>query len=789
MQREFRMVLNKPADQWIDAMPMGNGRLAAMVYGQACVDRIQLNDDSLWYGGFIDRNNRATKAKLSEIQRLVLSGDPESLHRAEDLITQYMVGTPIGMRHHESLGELDIALNQHTPFAMGWTPNSDDATAYHAELDLMRGIHTVVHTQGGVEYKREMFVSFPAQVMVIRVSTSTPGSINLDMMLDRCRSFDEKVPDDRRPGKLKRGGDWPSVLLDSNWAVDENTLMTTGNCAGTLFACGLRVITDGELENPSSQLLCRRASEVVMILTSSTTNRDDDPKVAVLKRLDAAAEKGYEALRAEHLADFEPKMRRCELDLGEDSDRSLDERMADLANGKKDNALQALFFMFGRYILMSGSREGSGALSLCGKWNQEFIPAFDAKYTININGQMNYWASDVTNLSETHEPLFTLLGKMAEKGRDTARIMYGCRGTVCHHNTDFYGDCAPQDVYMSATSWTQGGAWLALHLWDHYTFTKDSAFLRKWYPVLREYALFYLDFLIEDEEGKLVTCPSISPENRYILPDGSETPICAGPAMDNQLLRALFGACVEAANILELDDELTPQFEATAKRLHPNKIGSTGLLLEWRHEVPELTPGMPHISHLFGVYPGDEINWKDTPEFFEAARKSLQRRLDHGADSYGGWPLAWFICEHARFMNGAAAGEGIKQMLAHSRPFNFLCAYGLAISMDPTLGTTAAIAETLLQSHTGVLQLLPALPPDWEAGRVKGLRARGGYTVDMEWADGKLTSAAIRADRDGSVEICGDTRKVLCDGREIETRRTENGFAFDMRSGIRYALA
>ena len=788
MGKDYKIVLTAGAEQWIDALPMGNGRLGAMVYGQACVDRIQLNEDSLWYGAFTDRNNRATLAKLPEIRELVMSGKPEDMHKAEDMISQYMVGTPISMRHNETLGELDIALNQHTPFAMGWTPNSDDAGEHRIELDLMRGIHTVTHTQNGVHYKREMFVSYPQQVICIRVTADQPDAINLDMMLDRCRIFDEKVPDDRRPGKMKRGGGWAGVLLDSNRAVDENTLMMEGNAAGTLFAGGLRVITDGELENPSSQLLCRNANEVILFVTGSTTNRAEDPKKAVLDILDAASAKSYDDLLSEHLADFETKMRRCELNLGEEPDLPLVERIENLKNGQKDNSLVALYFAYSRYLLMSGGRENSEALPLQGIWNQEFVPAFDNKYTININGQMNYWPAEVTNLSEIHESMFQLIGKMAEKGRDTARIMYGCRGTCCHHNTDMYGDCAPQDVYMAATSWTQGGAWMVLHLWNHYLFTKDKEFLRKWYPVLRENALFYLDFLIEDEDGMLVTCPSISPENRYVLADGSETPICAGPAMDNQLLRELFGACCEAANILEIEDELTPEFEKCAKRLHPNKIGSTGLLLEWRHEVPELTPGMPHISHLYAVYPGSEINWKDTPKFFEAAHKSLLRRIEHGAGE-GGWPLAWFICEHARFMDGDSVAKGVEKILSRCRPSNFLQAYGRSFSLDSTVGATAGIAEALLQSHTGVLQLLPALPSDWANGNVTGLRAQGGYTVDLEWADRALTKASVRADFEGPVEICGDMRKVYCNNEEIPTVKTEYGFRFEMKTDTVYTIS
>lgn len=445
--------------------------------------------------------------------------------------------------------------------------------------------------------------------------------------------------------------------------------------------------------------------------------------------------------------------------------------------------------MFGRYLLLSGGREGSTALNLQGIWNQEFIPCWDSKFTININTQMNYWPAEVTNLSEQHKSLFDLIARMRERGRDTAKVMYGCRGTMCHHNTDYYGDCAPQDCYMASTAWTIGGAWMALHLWEHYRFTLDKEFLREWYPTMREFALFFLDFLVEDETGELVTCPSLSPENRYICPDGFDTPICAGPTMDNQVLRTLFTACVKSAEILGItDDELTPRFAAAAKRLPPNKIGSQGQLLEWRSEVPELTPGMPHISHLWGAYPGDEINWKDAPELWEAVRRSLQLRVEHGAGR-GGWPLAWFICQYARLQDREAAGRCIRQMLSHSANRNLLnTGEGRVFQIDGNFGATAGIAETLLQSHTGVVQLLPALPPAWKAGEVRGLRARGGYTVDLAWENGQLKTASITADWDGCLAIQGRPLVVERAGTPIPTQTTDFGFCFAVEQGGAYTL-
>ena len=778
------MEYDSPAEVWEEAVPLGNGRLGAMVYGQTCVERIQLNEDSLWYGEFVDRNNIATKDVLPQIQECVLAG---RMQEAEDLIAQYLVGAPNTMRHYEPLGELDIAINQHTPFIQGWIPNSDDADDYHSSLDLMTGVYTLTHTQNGVTYTREMFISHPAQVLCIRVRSDKPHALNLDAQMDRCQIFDEKVPNHRRPGTFQRGGGWAGMLLDQNHTIDDHTLFISGHASTLEFASAARVVSDGKSVNPYSQLLVRDASEVCIYLAGATANRENDPKQTVIDLIDKAQEKGFEALLSEHIADFEPYMRRCTLDLGPAPEPAmpLDKRLLAYREGKEDADLCALYFTFGRYLLLSGGREGSTAMNLQGIWNQMFIPAWDSKYTININTEMNYWPAEVTNLSSLHDSLFDLISRMRERGRDTASVMYGCRGTMCHHNTDYYGDCAPQDCYMASTAWTTGGVWMCLHLWEHYRFTLDQEFLRKWYPTMREFALFFLDFLIEDK-GELVTCPSLSPENRYICPDGFDTPICAGPTMDNQLLRTLFTACAESIKILGLDDPLGKEFEETAAKLPKNKIGSKGQLLEWRSEVPELTPGMGHISHLWGAYPGDEINWKDTPDLWEAVRVSIQLRADHGAGR-GGWPLAWFICQQARLQNGEMAGKNIHQMLANSTSRNFFNA-GRIFQIDGNMGATAGMAEVLIQSHTGLVQLLPALPPEWKNGSVQGLCARGGYTVNMEWKDHTLTSADLISSQTSVAKIAGPVMTVTEDGKPVPVTPIEDGFSFFVEKGHSYKL-
>jgi alpha-L-fucosidase 2 len=619
---------------------------------------------------------------------------------------------------------------------------------------------------------------------------------------------DEKQPDDRRPGFFRRAGPWTGYMADENHTVDDRTLVMSGNSAGVLFSTALRVVSDGEIENPYSQLFIRNATEVCLYLGAATTNREressaeshrsegsslPDPRKAALDRVSAAQKKGYEALKQGHVADFESRMRRCVLELsGLSGDLTVDEQ---LAKAQADPcypgapALAALYFTFGRYLMMSGGRENSAALNLQGIWNRDFIPSWDSKYTININTQMNYWPAEITALGETHESLFNLIGTMAARGRDTARVMYGCRGTMCHHNTDFYGDCAPQDVYMAATQWVSGGAWLALHLWEHYRFTRDRAFLEKWLPVLKEHALFFLDFLSDDGKGHLVTNPSVSPENRYLMSDGFDTPICAGPTMDNQIVRALFKACVEGDEILGLKDPLTKELAAACQKLPPNRIGSKGQLLEWMEEEQEMTPGMVHISHLWGAYPGDEINWRDTPELLEAVRRSLQLRLDHGSGG-DGWSLAWFICEAARLDDARLTGELINRMITRSETRNFFNVLNGAgvFQIDGNLGAAAGIAEALLQSHTGILELLPALPPAWTEGTVRGLRARGCHAVDITWKEGRLEEAVIKAGADGYITCRGKPYRVSQEGAEVAVETVEHGFRFSACAGKAYTL-
>lgn len=781
MEHQFHLRYDSPAPIWNDALPIGNGSLGAMVYGRTDIERIQLNDDSLWYGTFMDRNNPALKEHLPEIRALVLEGN---IRLAEERIMQYMVGAPSSMRHYTNLGEINMALNQHLPFAMGGREDGPVPEDYRLDLDLMTGLLTVAHSLEGVRYHREMFVSHPAQALCIRLTSDQPGAINLDLKLNRVAISDATVADDRRPGRRAGGGGWPSPTADIIRAVNDNTFLLSGNDSQVHFAMAMRVVCDGQIINPVSQLLARDCSEVLIYVSSATSNRITDPDAEVFQRLDNAEKTGYETLRQEHIKDFSSLMQRCTLDLGPTPEKTVNQRIEALQAGQDDPAFAALYFQYGRYLMVSGGRADSSALNLQGIWNAEFSPMWDSKYTININLQMNYWLAEIGNLSDLHVPVMDLLQTMHEHGKETARVMYGMRGMVCHHNTDYYGDCAPQDWYMASTPWVTGGAWMGMHVWEHYLHTNDLDCLRKMYPILKDMALFYEDFLIE-VNGKLVTCPSVSPENRYLLPDGYDTPICVGPAMDNQILREFFAACIEIQKLIQVDLEYGETLMAMIQKLPGDKIGSKGQLLEWDQEYPELTPGMGHVSHLFAAYPGHSINWMQTPELMRAVSKSVELRVENGAGT-GGWPLAWYINLNARALDGAKADQSIKTMLARSTTRSLLNARRV-FQIDGNLGAAAGIAECLLQSHVA-LHLLPALPASWRAGQAKGLVARGGIEVDMEWKDGALAEAFLRPRFEGWVDLVGSAFEVSMNGAAIPTETTGNGMRFLAKGNAAYRL-
>ena len=753
MENTESLFWDEGANRWEDAIPVGNGYLGAMVYGHTSRDRIQLNEDSLWNGQGFDRINPKALEHLPEIRKLVLA---RKFKEAEELMFSYMISSPPSMTNYSTLGEIDLALNQEAAFPMGWFPESD-CEKYSSELDLMKGILNITHEEKGVTYRREVFASYKRRVLCIHFESGKDRSVKLDIAINRYPYRDVRVPDCRRPGKFVSAGVWASPRCDRIYTEGKRLYME-GNEAGTKFAAALMVETDGVVEDCYSRLSVHDAGQVSIYLAALTSNRSENYRQMIDEQLDAVKAMDYESIKNEHIADFSSFMTRCVLRIDEDPESSR-------------------YFNYARYLMVSSSRPGSNAMNLQGIWNYEFTPSWDSKHTININQQMNYWPAEVCNLSELHEPQFDLISRLEKKGEECAEKMYGCRGIACHHNTDFYGDCGTQDVYPAATFWVTGGAWMAMHLWEHYRYTLDKDFLREKYPLMRKFALFFVDYLIEDDKGYLVTCPSVSPENRFITEEGYDTPICAGPAMDNQIIRAIMRACLEASKILETDEPLKADFERIISRLKPDGVDSAGRLKEWAEEEKELTPGMSHISHLWAVYPGEEITEKN-PELFEAAKRSLESRLENGATTHE-WPGAWQTALFARFKDSENVEKAIRAMLSGSMSKSLLNGE-MVFQIDGNMGLLAGMAECLLQSHDGI-SLLPAVPRGWKNGEVKGLKARGNITVDISWKDAHIYEAVVCSQSGGKAFFNGNPpKKILSECGELSIDKREKGFEISL---------
>ncbi|WP_416148631.1 glycosyl hydrolase family 95 catalytic domain-containing protein [Salipaludibacillus sp. HK11] len=727
----------QPANDWNEALPIGNGRLGGMVFGLIHKERIQLNEDSVWYGGPRDRNNPDALKHLSQIRKLLSDG---RLKEAENLAAIAFTGTPETQRHYEPLGDLLLDMNH----------RETRASNYTRQLDLDNAITKVQYTLGDVTFNREIFNSYPDQVMVIRLTASEGNSISFRTSLDRGngRNFDE---------------------LES---VSENTLIMrgeTGGKGGIVFRCGIKIIHEnGSVKTLGNQLFIEKADSVTLILAAATSYRYDDPEKQCLTIIERVSKKEYQKLRRNHIQDYQELFHKVNFQIGDSNEQltelPTDQRLDLMKQGKEDLTLISTYFHFGRYLLISSSRPNSLPATLQGIWNENMLPPWDSKYTININAQMNYWPAEICNLSECHQPLFEHIEKIKENGKKTAESMYGCRGFTAHHNTDIWGDTAPQDIYMPATIWPMGAAWLCLHLWEHFEFTRDVEFLGSSYDTLKEASLFFVDFLIENGDGLLITTPSVSPENTYILPNGEKGTLCEGPSMDSQIIFSLFSNCIRASEILGTDENFRLQLIGLIEKIPKPKIGKHGQIQEWLEDYDEEEPGHRHISHLFALYPGNQISPSSTPNLVKAAKVTLERRLLSGG-GHTGWSRAWIINMWARLEEGELAYQHIVELLKSSTLPNLLDNHP-PFQIDGNFGGTAGIAELLLQSHNKKIHLFPALPKEWRKGNVSGLKARGGFEVDLSWDEGKLTCATIYS-------LKGENCVILYNNESIDLKTTE----------------
>ncbi|GHA27877.1 alpha/beta hydrolase [Salinimicrobium marinum] len=724
-----------PAESWDHALPVGNGRLGAMVFGDPKNERIQLNEDSLWPGGPDWGNSKGTPEDLAELRKFIETGQ---FHLADSLIVERFSYKGVA-RSHQTMGDLFIEYK------------NDNITDYRRELNLEKAITTTTYKADGHKVSQEIFSSAPNDVLVVRIKTENPEGMDFKLSLSRPKDQGHPTVKVSSPKQnmlkmegmiTQYGGARNSEPVEIDYGVSFETILKAESTPGTVTSGG-------------DTMTFENVQETTLYIVSSTSFYHDDYSRNNEKTLENLDNKDFEKVFLEHTKDHKTYYNRTSIDLGhhELNKLSTTERLQRVKNGKKDRDLVAKLCQFGRYLLISSSRPGTNPANLQGLWNEHIQAPWNADYHLNINLQMNYWPAGPANLSEFQEPLFDFTDRLIERGKILAREQYGMSGTVAHQTTDLWAAPWMQAETAYWGSWIHGGGWLAQHYWEHYRFTQDTTFLKeRAYPALKAYAEFYSDWLTEDpRDGSLISTPETSPENRYLAPDGEPAALSRGTAMGHQIITEVFDNTIESANILGKSDEFIQKIKAQRAQLRPGlQIGADGRLLEWDREYEEPEKGHRHISHLYALHPGDDITSQD-PKLFEAARKTIEHRLEHGGAGPG-WSRAWVINFYARLLDAKAAKEHVNLFMQRSIYPNLLDIHP-PFQIDGNFGFTAGIAEMLLQSHEGFLRILPALPEEWKTGSIKGLKARGNIEVNISWKEGKLQELILNSPEDQTIRI------------------------------------